>query len=159
MSPLIQGQSWYRNTMSKLVDRERGGEWAGWNILMGPIHRFPPPTPTCFCLYKSQILKNFKASSVWQTVIKQEIVKKKKTAKDMEEVDDSVVMVLFCNQQPNCGALPPGGELSPAVTLMRGGQRKVSAESARRAQVRSAILPGWFHPVLHPKLTAAPVRL
>ena len=140
----------------KPFQTERGGRvsWV-WNRIFWWVPSTPFPTPQLLhALIKVRSVKNFKASSVWQTVIKQEISKKKKKKICQSTWRKQSWQVLwwfcFCNQQTNCGALPPHGELSPGCQRWRRTERSGSRGVQQAWNKRLHILPGYFSSSLHP---------
>lgn len=127
---------------------------------MGCIHPFPTPQ-LLHALIKVRSVKNFKGSWVWQTVIKQEIGKKKKSAKAhggsrADKCCEGSVLVI---NRLTAGHLLLAGSRAWAVNC-EGVQKGQGQRESRAWEEQLYILSGYSsrpHPT--PKPTAAPAQL
>lgn len=123
--------------------------WVRWvqNRIFWWVASTPFPTPQLLhALIKVRSVKNFKGSPVWQTVIKQEIEKKKKICQSAWRKRSWQVLWWFCfsNQQTNCRALPPSGKPSLGCQLWRSTERSGSKGILKAWNKRLHILSGDF---------------
>ena len=152
-----EGRPRIETPCQKPFQTERGGRvsWV-WNRIFWWVPSTPFPTPQLLhALIKVRSVKNFKASSVWQTVIKQEISKKKKKKKSAKahggsRADKCYDGSVFVISRPTAGHFLLTGSWARAVSD-EGGQKGRAAEGCNGPGISDCtFFLAIFHPVCIP---------